>query len=125
MLKTENKTQPLTQNKLKELLSQQTGIILGAVDQKLEKMDKKLVISEKRLETIDKRLAILEKRFDKMEIRLDKMEININHKFDRLITTLDKFLKRITDLDDEFEIMKNDINRMKRVIKEKLGVELL
>ncbi len=53
------------------------------------------------------------------------MEIRINQKFDKLTSTLDRFLKRLTDLEDEFEIMKLDLNRMKRVIREKLGVELL
>jgi len=56
--------------------------------------------------------------------RLGRMEIRINQKIDRLTTTLDRFLKRLTDTEDEFEIMKADINRMKKVIREKLGVEL-
>ena len=59
-----------------------------------------------------------------VEERLGKMEIRINQKIDRLTTTLDKFLKRLTNAEDEFEIMKADINRMKKVIREKLGVEL-
>lgn len=56
--------------------------------------------------------------------KLRKMEFRINQKIDRLTTTLDKFLKRLTDIEDEFEMMKADINRMKKVIREKLGVEL-
>ncbi len=56
--------------------------------------------------------------------KLAKQETRINQKFDRLMTTLDKFLKRLTDIEDEFTIMKLDLNRMKRVIKEKLGVDL-
>ena len=56
--------------------------------------------------------------------RLGKMEIRINQKIDRLTTTLDRFLKRLTDTEDEFEIMKANINRMKKVIRGKLGVEL-
>ena len=53
------------------------------------------------------------------------MEIRINQKIDRLTTTLDKFLKRLTDMEDEFEIIKADINRMKKIIREKLGVEFI
>jgi len=48
----------------------------------------------------------------------------VDKRFDQLITTLDKFLKRLTDLEDELTIMKLDINRLKSVIKEKLGVDL-
>ena len=84
------KSQQLTGKEVKKLLSQQTVVILNAVDDKLR-----------------------------------KMEFRINQKIDRLTTTLDKFLKRLTDIEDEFEIMKADINRLKKVIREKLGVELL
>ena len=56
--------------------------------------------------------------------KLRRTELKINKKIDRLINTLDKFLKRLTDMEDEFEIMKMDLNRVKKVIREKLGVEL-
>ncbi len=84
------KAQQLTKKEIGTLLSQQTVVILNAVDDKLK-----------------------------------KMEFRIGQKIDRLTTTLDKFLKRLTDIEDEFEIMKADINRLKKVIREKLGVELL
>lgn len=57
--------------------------------------------------------------------KLGKMELRISKKIDRLTTTLDKFLKRLTDIEDEFKIMKADINRLKRVMREKLGVDIL
>ena len=57
--------------------------------------------------------------------RLEKNEERINKKIEKLIDTLDKFLKRTTDLEDEFEMMKHDLNRVKRIIQQKLGVELL
>jgi len=56
--------------------------------------------------------------------KLKKTELSINGKIDRLTTTLDGFLKRLTVAEDEFDIMKLDINRMKKVIREKLGVDL-
>ena len=31
----------------------------------------------------------------------------------------------MTDMEDEFTMMKNDLNRMKKVIREKLGVDLV
>lgn len=57
--------------------------------------------------------------------KLIKMELRISQKIDRLTNTLDKFLKRLTAMEDEFEIMKSEINQLKRVIREKLGVDLL
>lgn len=85
---------------VKKLLNQQTDVILGAVDERLVNLEIK----------IDKKLEAMEERWSK--------------KFDKLITTLDNFLKRMTDMEDEFTMMRNDINRLKKVIKEKLGVEL-
>ena len=57
---------------VKKLLNQQTGTILGAVDERLVKLEIK----------IDKKLEAIEERWSK--------------KFDKLTTTLDNFLKRIT-----------------------------
>lgn len=57
--------------------------------------------------------------------KLKKTEIRINKKIDRLTTTLNKFLKRLTDVEDEFEVIKLDINRIKQVIREKLGVNIV
>ncbi len=74
---------------IEKLLSQQTVVILSAVDE-----------------------------------RLKKTELRINKKIDKLTTTLDRFLKGLKDIEDEFRAMKLDINRMKKVIKEKLDVDL-
>ena len=90
--------------KIEKLLNQQTNIILSAVDEKL--IATKIGI----LASVDQKLA--------------KMETRINQKFDKLITTLDKFMKRLTDMEDEMEMMKLDINRIKKVVREKLGVDL-
>jgi len=62
-------------------------------------------------------LTAIDEKLSKMELRFDK-------KLDRLTNTLDKFLKRLTDIETEFDMMKADIKRVKKVIKEKLGVEL-
>lgn len=40
------------------------------------------------------------------------------------MTTLDRFLRRLLDAEDEFTIMKKDVNQIKAVIKERLGVDL-
>lgn len=94
-----------------KLLDQQTTVILSAVDERLS-VNKIDILS-----AVDEKLSGLEKRISKLEIKVDL-------RFDQLITTLDKFLKRLADMEDEFEIMKYDINRLKKVIREKLGVDL-
>jgi hypothetical protein len=99
------KIKQLTSKEIEKLLSQQTTVILNAVDERLTKTELRI------LNTADQKLV--------------KMELRISRKIDRLTTTLDKFLKRLTDIEDEFEIMKADINRLKKIIREKLGVEIL
>ena len=88
--------QSLSLGGIEKLLNAQTLTILSAVDEKLAKQDRKM----------------------------EQMEDRFSKKLDKLITTLDKFLKRMTDMEDEFEIMKHDLNRVKTVLKEKLGVDL-
>ena len=96
---------------IEKLLGEQTTVILSAVDAKITSLNKKLSITELNiLSEVDKKLI--------------RMEVRINQKIEKLTTTLDNFLKRLTDMEDEFTIMKLDINRMKKVIREKLGVDL-
>lgn len=40
-----------------------------------------------------------------------------------LTITLDKFLKRLTDHEEEFTILKAEMKQVKQVLKEKLGIE--
>ena len=42
-----------------------------------------------------------------------------------LTTTLDNFLKRLTDREEEMKLMQADIAKIKSILKEKLGVEVL
>lgn len=56
--------------------------------------------------------------------RLENMEARINNKIEKLITILDTFLKRLTDTEQEFTIMKADINKIKSVMREKLGIPI-
>ena len=97
-------------------------------DETYERMDKRFAetheIMDKRFEIVDKRLDLIDRRLEEFDRRFQKIEAQINQKFDKLITTLDHFLKRMTDIEDEFTIMKHDLNRVKAVIKEKLGVDL-
>ena len=57
-------------------------------------------------------------------LRLEKMEVRFAKSLDDLTKTLDKFLKRLTDIEEEFTFMKEDLKRVKAVIREKLGVSL-
>jgi len=78
--------------KIEQLLSEQTAVILSAVDD--------------RFRTVNKRLSRLEQQYE------------------RLLRTLDSFLKRVTDMEEEFTFMKEDLKRVKAILREKLGVTL-
>ncbi len=61
---------------------------------------------------------------DSVDEKLKKMEIRMGQNIDRLANTLDKFLKKLTDIEDEFIFMKADVKRIKAILKDKLGVNL-
>jgi len=75
------------------------------------------------LNAMDERLSAQERRFN---IRLEKMEERFAKRLDELTLTktLDKFLKRLSDIEEEFTFMKEDLNRVKAILREKLGVVL-
>jgi predicted nucleic acid-binding Zn-ribbon protein len=78
----------LTKKEIEKLLKEQTRVILDAVDERVLKLDEKIVGLEEKILKLEKRIA--------------KLEIKMEQRFDQLITTLDKFLKRLTDMEDEF-----------------------
>ena len=45
-------------------------------------------------------------------------------KLSGLTNMLEKFLQRMTDMEEEFVFMKHDVNRIKAVLREKLGVAI-
>ena len=92
--------QSVTKGEMEQLLADQASMILNAVGEKL---------------------SAQERRFN---IRLEKMERRFAKSLDDLTKTLDRFLKRLTDMEEEFIFMKADLNRVKAVLREKLGVVL-
>jgi hypothetical protein len=65
-------------------------------------------------------LDAMDDRFGAVNKRLSKLE----QQYDQLLRTLNKFLKRMTDMEEEFEFMKADLSRVKAILREKLGVVL-
>ncbi len=55
---------------------------------------------------------------------MEKLEKRWPEKFNQLTTTLDKFLKRFTDFEEEFKFLTEDLKRVKAVTRDKLGVSL-
>jgi hypothetical protein len=92
--------QAITKGEMEQLLADQASMILNAVGERLSAQEKR------------------------SNIRLEKMEERFAKRLDELTKTLDKFLKRLSDIEEEFIFMKADLNRVKAVLREKLGVVL-
>ena len=104
---------------IEKLLDNQTKVILSAVDERL------IVNKTDILANVDKKLLAMEIRMlAAVDKKILQSEERINRKIDKLITTIDKFLTRLSKMEDEFEIMKFDINQLKKIVKDKLGVDL-
>ena len=99
-----------------------------SIDARFEQVDKRFVAVDTRFDAIDKRfdeqtgiiLDALDTRFSKMESQIDDMRYNINF----MQTTLESHIKGHADSDQEFVIMKEEMNQVKHVIHKKLGVEI-
>jgi hypothetical protein len=92
--------QAVTKGEMEQLLADQASMILNAVGEQLSAQERR------------------------SNIRLEKMEQRFAKRLDELTKTLDKFLKRVSDIEEEFTFMKADLNRVKAVLREKLGVVL-
>jgi len=83
-------------------------------------------------------IDFLSKKFDKIETEINVSRTNmmvgfkdakedrkrIENKVDNLFNAVDGFTKIVTKLETEFTVLKEDLNRIKTVLREKLGVEL-
>ena len=106
MVKKQNKN-PIVRD-IEKLLGQQTGVILDAVDKKINKLDGKI-------DTVNINLS---ERMERLDKRMDALEDSMNE----LRNTLDKFLKRLIDFNDEFKIVKARLSKIEKIIQEKLGI---
>ena len=101
----------LTKKDIQGLLGEQTKQIEQRLSEQTTQIEQRLA---------EQTTVIL----DAVDEKIKNLDVKFTEKLDKLITTLDGFLKRMTDMEEEFAMMRNDINRMKKVIREKLGVEL-
>ncbi|KKT41028.1 hypothetical protein A2W54_04305 [Candidatus Giovannonibacteria bacterium RIFCSPHIGHO2_02_43_13] len=89
---------------------------LDAIGKVVEKQINPIVLDVKELKT--------DMVFVKQEIIEIKHDLSgLREQIQALTITLDKFLKRLTDHEEEFTILKSEMKQVKQVLKEKLGVE--
>ena len=83
---------------------------------------------------VDERLDKVDERFDKVEVTLiaiveelkeaRKERQNLEKRINETYNAVDGFIKVVDRLETEFTVVKEDLKRIKEVIKEKLGVDL-
>jgi len=100
----------ITEKYLDKRLNQHTQVIVAAVDGVLEKRLKKVDL---RFDVIESKLISHDKRFDTLET-----------KFDSTWKILDGYVKAQENFKQEFVIMKEEMRQVKKVLKQKLGVEI-
>jgi len=102
---------------LDKKLPQYQAAIIEAVDEKFRRVDE-------RFDVVDEKFKAVAERFDVIEKKIDDMEIRFNQKLDALMTTLDNFLKRLTDWEQEFNILKYKVDLIKTTLKEKFDIDI-
>ena len=88
-------------------------------------LDKRLLETEASFDAklIQYQGAIIEAtnfKFENLERRMDEFD----RKLDKLATTLDNFVKMMTDYKEEFILLKAEVDQIKMILKEKLRVEV-
>jgi chromosome segregation ATPase len=100
---------------------------LGNVEGKLVNVEDRLGNVEEGLVNVKDRLGNVEIKVVNLEVDMKEVKGNVRETKDtinKLFNRIDKFLEILERLDQEFTVMKEDIKRVKKVIKEKLGVDL-
>ncbi|PIW75786.1 MAG: hypothetical protein CO002_00190 [Candidatus Portnoybacteria bacterium CG_4_8_14_3_um_filter_44_10] len=104
---------------------------MDGLDKKIEVIDKRMDGLDKRMDGLDKRIEVLDKRMDGFDRRMDGLDKKIDRVHDDLLAeirnlaiTLEHFLKRLMDFEDEFVVVKARLGKIERILEEKLGVRV-
>jgi chromosome segregation ATPase len=119
--------EPIKKEDIKEALTEALEPFTNAIKKDFDRVDE-------RFEKIDGRFNKIDERFEKIETTLiavvedlkearkerQELKVRINETY----SAVDGFIKVVDKLEVEFAALKEDLNRIKKVIKEKLGVDL-
>ena len=104
----------VTRKYLDKRMDEQTKVVVTAVDGVLDK----------RLKKFDVRFDTVDFRFNGIEKRMDKLEDNLRKDINNVQILIDGYVKAQEDFKQEFVIMKEEMRQVKKVLKQKLGVEI-
>ena len=108
------KEEYVTRKYLDKRMDEQTKVVVTAVDGVLDK----------RLKKFDVRFDTVDFRFNGIEKRMDKLEDNLRKDINNVQILIDGYVKAQENFKQEFVIMKEEMRQVKKVLKQKLGVEI-
>lgn len=123
----------LTKKDLEEVLDKKLDVkfnqyqssIVEAVDFKFQKMEQKFDGRFQQMEQkFDGKFQAMEQRFDSRLQAVETEVAELRQAVRDLTTAVDKFLHRLDRWEQEFTLLKADVDKIKEILKEKLGVEV-
>jgi len=69
-------------------------------------------------------LTAMDKRFGIMDNRFDEIRDELKHDINNVQVLIDGYVKAQENMREEFVIMKEEMKQVKKIIKEKLGLEV-
>ena len=82
-------------------------------------------VTKKELEeSLERHQAVILEAVNTGFEEVKKEQAELRESINKLATTLDAFLKRLTDFEDEFTILKAEVAKMKTFLKNKFGVDI-
>ena len=70
---------------------------------------------------------IVQTELTPLDMRIGRMENDVRglrEQIQQLAITLDNFVKIMTDYKEEFTILRSEVDQIKKILKEKLGIEI-
>ncbi|MFZ2226306.1 MAG: hypothetical protein WA064_02810 [Candidatus Moraniibacteriota bacterium] len=111
----------VTEKHLDKRFEEQTQIILSAIDGRFNGVDNRFDKMDTRFDTLEARVNV---RFNNVDARFDELETELKSDINNSQISLDGYVKAQEDFKQEFVIIKEEIRQIKRVFKQKLGVEI-
>jgi len=112
--------EPIKKEDIKEAVTEALEPFAGAIKEDFDRVDEKFTKVDERFNKIEITLiAIVE---DLKEARKERQ--NLEKRINETYNAVDGFVKVVDKLETEFTVIKEDLKRVKEVIKEKLGVDL-
>lgn len=119
--------EPIKKEDIKEVVTEALEPFAGAIKEDFDRVDERFNKVDERFEKVDERFEKIETTLiavveDLKEARKERQ--NLEKRINETYNAVDGFIKVVTKLDEEFTVMKEDVKKIKDVIKEKLGVDL-